>query len=300
MDGNDDAHSSMKKDIQYPFAYDENNKLVWINDIKENKEHRYDHKYHCPNCGHSMRTNIGSVNAPYFSHDENQKCSLESYIHSVAKRLLADRFNDRTRSFTISLKAERECINAKECNLEQDNCFCKPKDVTEDLHDHYDLPAVVEKTSIDGDFRADVLLKSSNIKRKDIFIEVYYTHQSSIRKIQSENRIIEIRIRDISDLEKLKSFDCLRSGPDVVFHNFKILVQPVVILNLERQYAEECEADYNPGSYPSCLKNLEAVQKYGKWPFCGGKLLLRNGRKGQFYGCSNYPQCDYYWGVNYR
>lgn len=26
---------------------------------------------------------------------------------------------------------------------------------------------------------------------------------------------------------------------------------------------------------------------------CGGRLVLRNGRYGQFYGCSNYPKCNY-------
>jgi len=28
-------------------------------------------------------------------------------------------------------------------------------------------------------------------------------------------------------------------------------------------------------------------------PCCGGKLLKRTGKFGEFYGCSNYPKCDY-------
>lgn len=36
----------------------------------------------------------------------------------------------------------------------------------------------------------------------------------------------------------------------------------------------------------------EAVAN-GRCPRCGGSLILRNGRYGQFYGCSNYPQCNY-------
>lgn len=31
----------------------------------------------------------------------------------------------------------------------------------------------------------------------------------------------------------------------------------------------------------------------GKCPRCGGNLVLRNGRFGPFYGCSNYPRCTY-------
>jgi len=31
----------------------------------------------------------------------------------------------------------------------------------------------------------------------------------------------------------------------------------------------------------------------GKCPRCGGNLVLRNGKYGRFYGCSNYPKCNY-------
>lgn len=31
----------------------------------------------------------------------------------------------------------------------------------------------------------------------------------------------------------------------------------------------------------------------GKCPRCGGNLVLRSGKYGQFYGCSNYPRCNY-------
>lgn len=31
----------------------------------------------------------------------------------------------------------------------------------------------------------------------------------------------------------------------------------------------------------------------GKCPRCGGNLVLRKGKYGKFYGCSNYPKCNY-------
>lgn len=31
----------------------------------------------------------------------------------------------------------------------------------------------------------------------------------------------------------------------------------------------------------------------GRCPRCGGNLVLRTGKYGQFYGCSNYPRCNY-------
>lgn len=39
-------------------------------------------------------------------------------------------------------------------------------------------------------------------------------------------------------------------------------------------------------------KMQEQLQE-GICPRCGGKLVLRNGKAGQFYGCANYPQCKF-------
>lgn len=37
----------------------------------------------------------------------------------------------------------------------------------------------------------------------------------------------------------------------------------------------------------------DAAVENGKCPRCGGDLVLREGKYGQFYGCSNYPKCKY-------
>lgn len=37
----------------------------------------------------------------------------------------------------------------------------------------------------------------------------------------------------------------------------------------------------------------DAAVASGRCPKCGGNLVLRNGRYGRFYGCSNYPRCTY-------
>ena len=34
-------------------------------------------------------------------------------------------------------------------------------------------------------------------------------------------------------------------------------------------------------------------EKSGMCPKCAGALVLRNGKYGKFYGCSNYPKCTY-------
>jgi predicted RNA-binding Zn-ribbon protein involved in translation (DUF1610 family) len=40
------------------------------------------------------------------------------------------------------------------------------------------------------------------------------------------------------------------------------------------------------------VKNQTAVAN-GRCPRCGGQLVLRDGKYGKFYGCSNYPRCRY-------
>ena len=40
------------------------------------------------------------------------------------------------------------------------------------------------------------------------------------------------------------------------------------------------------------IRSQEAVED-GRCPKCGGHLVLRNGKHGAFYGCSNYPNCKY-------
>lgn len=73
--------------------------------------------------------------------------------------------------------------------------------------------------------------------------------------------------------------------------------------------AEKVEAIYSRLVSANCdspenrTKHIENVKRYQAstdaalascvCPKCGGKLVLRDGRYGQFYGCSNYPKCTY-------
>lgn len=44
------------------------------------------------------------------------------------------------------------------------------------------------------------------------------------------------------------------------------------------------------------IENIHKMQEQiqqGICPRCGGKLVLREGKTGQFYGCSNYPKCKF-------
>ena len=45
------------------------------------------------------------------------------------------------------------------------------------------------------------------------------------------------------------------------------------------------------------LSDKEMALREGRCPRCGGKLVLRNGKYGSFYGCSNYPKCRFTYNV---
>ena len=40
-------------------------------------------------------------------------------------------------------------------------------------------------------------------------------------------------------------------------------------------------------------ENLEQMKKQKLCPYCKAPLVLRKGKYGEFYGCSNYPKCKY-------
>ncbi|MBO4566900.1 MAG: topoisomerase DNA-binding C4 zinc finger domain-containing protein [Bacteroidales bacterium] len=58
------------------------------------------------------------------------------------------------------------------------------------------------------------------------------------------------------------------------------------------KYAEECVCPCSANSFPPCQIDKDFFVKNFKCPRCGGALVLRKGYS-LFYGCSNYPRCDY-------
>lgn len=122
----------------------------------------------------------------------------------------------------------------------------------------------------------------------------------------------------------LKEWSNLRVVPIVVFTGNAILnnvssQQNVIydnqLLATIQSYSMPCLSDAEVGQVINCLtqKNIRsqvddrthvsnvfaAKQNYnnkiasGICPQCGGNLVLRNGKYGRFYGCSNYPRCRF-------
>ena len=252
--------------VQYPCALDEDNNLVFIDDVI--RETRHEHTFRCPHCGHFMRPLQGKHNTWCFAHCENQKCGVESFIHSSAKIILAKRFNERKLPFIIGLKSYRNCKFTDTCKEDQRNCHGFAPEYNEyNLQEHYDLPAEIEVDVYDPDrdtpLRPDVLLKSSHPQRNDIFIEVYYKHKCEKEKLESGHQIIEIQVREMNDLRGLETRECFKEGPDVHFYNFKgRSISPDQLLSKILQVAKENGFGFNERVFPACKQSPETKRRF--------------------------------------
>ena len=63
-------------------------------------------------------------------------------------------------------------------------------------------------------------------------------------------------------------------------------------LNKLNLFAEKLEEEHIQSIGERFVKKEIALEQ-GKCPRCGGDLIVRNGKYGAFYGCSNYPKCRF-------
>ena len=249
----------MAMTIQYPYAYDENNNLIHIEDVE--RETRREHQYYCPNCGQKMAPCQGEYNAWHFAHD-NHKCGLESYIHKTAKLILVQRFREGRSPLSIRIMNidVSSCKKAKECT-DYDPFICHfaysvlPESLLYSdycLTDHY--KNAIEEATV-GDYRPDVLLRSEDSRWKDFFIEFNYRHRSSESKIKSGFPIIEIDLYGLEDLKWLKIVTIL-SEDDGRSHLYgfkaKQGLDPEVIQESIRKYLAECDCPVDDERLPMC------------------------------------------------
>lgn len=95
--------------VQYPYASDENNSIVFIKDIDTNYMY---HHYRCPYCGKQMYPLGGNTS---YAHEANNNCTDDAYILASAKQILAKRFNLRQEPFLIGVISKRYCADAEGC-----------------------------------------------------------------------------------------------------------------------------------------------------------------------------------------
>lgn len=128
------------------------------------------------------------------------------------------------------------------------------------------------------------LLRKFNIlreKRINIFPIVVFTNASKLRLTGNCKYVIGLR----ELMSYIRSFSQKIMTIDKCNYIAFILQTNNITDRLKRKR--------HPKNVKSAIFLHENKISQGLCPHCGGSLVLRNGKYGDFYGCSNYPRCRY-------
>jgi hypothetical protein len=201
--------------IKYKFAYDNQSRLINIASLsKENKLLIND--FTCIACGDKLVARLGEINTKHFAHKHEVTCSGETYLHALGKKLFYDEYNyclQTCKPFYLSFTRNKICDSLE--NKHGLSCHLEDEEIDYDLTKSFQN-ILVEKQ--EGIFIPDLLLISEKSKEK-IFIEVAVTHQSTLQKRSSSNKIIEFKVYDEADLNFIQKHR-LAENDVVKFFNF--------------------------------------------------------------------------------
>lgn len=219
------------RDLLYRYAFDENGNQICVDEIS--KGNKGCHRYSCISCGCEMTVKLGDIRKHHFAHVINKSCNSETYIHKLSKSILKKRF-ETSENFYVDFKQKTLCDKSNFCPWSNDLCSS--------ISSTYDLKKWYDTCTIEANYKgfvADLLLESSiNPEIEPIMLEIYVTHHCTQDKIDSQIKIIEFKVRDEYEAEKLsnlKIVECRKKesrfqsiiDPDTLeleeinFYNFK-------------------------------------------------------------------------------
>ena len=214
----DGVHVDFEDDVLYPYAVVAENRLMHISEVT--RENRKQYEYKCPCCKKGLSPRLGNKKKHHYSHVSGARCDVDRYIHDTAKALLKQRFDSEDK-FIVEFKVEKKCKSIDVCfwatHCQRKSAVYECKNI--DMKEYY--TECIEEKKV-GDFIPDLVLENKDKGYEPVFIEIWSKHKSSEKKMQSGYRIIEIRLKSVSDLDKLRSGSIVESDA-VTFSNFKKL-----------------------------------------------------------------------------
>ncbi|MDZ8238474.1 MAG: hypothetical protein RMZ69_15045 [Nostoc sp. ChiQUE01a] len=205
------------QDIKYQYAINSSGETVNAANLIASKEVRNE-AYKCVSCDHTLIPVLGEKRKKHFRHkaDIQVQCSLETYLHKLGKIRFHEIYTDclaKKIPFWIEIEITQKCTFYKQfqhlCRFR--NKYNKRFDLTQ-----YFKNIRLEKK--DNCFVPDLLLTSD--KGEKLYIEIVVTHQSTIEKISSGHRIIELTLHQESDIKILER-NFLSENDTVEFFNFR-------------------------------------------------------------------------------
>ena len=209
-----------KGEPTYRYAYNDLGERVNIKDLQD-KEHCKQHTFHCIDCKGAMYATLKDDNrCKHFAHKEG-KCNYDHYLHTLAEDMIIDAFEEAEK-FTLTYQVEVSC-NQMDCPLRVDKCGKITQEKKVNLKEWYDH-CEKEKEIIGKDgvrYIADILLTSSKRKIPPLLFEIFVTHECTPEKKASGLWIVELKIRDESDIEKICLSKSTDESEDVRLYNFE-------------------------------------------------------------------------------
>jgi hypothetical protein len=161
-------------------------------------------EFTCAGCGGLVVPVLGATRERHFRHKAigERPCSRETYLHKLAKALVADNFQAAVatqRPYWLKLEVPEVCRHWES----QFGFVCKRERGVRpiDLTRYFDTATV--EAGVDG-FVADVLL-SSSVTGEKLLIEIVVSHECTPEKVASGRRILEIGIHEEVDLALLST-----------------------------------------------------------------------------------------------
>ena len=88
-----------------------------------------------------------------------------------------------------------------------------------------------------------------------------------------------------------RGFDLIAKGkPDILNKDKRQLIYEYILNN---QFSGKEARKEHKESVKTYKKNIDDIKDQKMCPYCKTELILRKGKYGAFYGCSNYPKCKY-------
>lgn len=204
--------------MRYRYANDEHGEIVDAQTLDRATLPRGE-RLACAGCGGDVVPVLGMLKESHFRHihTTERPCSRETYLHKLAKRIVADSFQaalkDR-RPYWLTLQVPRVC-----CHWEKEFGFVCERQLGYrrfDLTLHFDEVSV--EAGVEG-FVADVLFSARKSGQK-LLVEIIVTHECTPDKIASGLRILELRVDEEDDLTSLVTgLDPIKHAHKC--HNFK-------------------------------------------------------------------------------
>lgn len=202
--------------IKYKYAYNSHKKIICIDEVsRENSDNN--EKYNCISCSNELIPRIGKQNKRHFAHKVTIECNGQTYLHKLGKELFEKHYNNCVENhipFWLKLNQQKYC-NCLDTEFNR-KCYLGMELVEIDLTKYYKKIAVEQ---IEGEFIPDLKL-THNDPKNQIFIEIAVTHRSTEKKLDSDIRILELKVDEESDLDVIKQHEISEDNPKIKIINF--------------------------------------------------------------------------------